>query len=196
MTTFAPTNSIDLKLERWARRCLSAPRFDHTQRVVAAAERLADRFAHDRARVRTAALAHDIDRERTPARLIASSVAWGVPIGATELRNPVLLHGPVASARLRRQFGVDDASILAAVRDHTLGGPDLDAIGWMLYVADYCEPGRSGNDSAERECILCAERLEAMVIAVTRATERRFGSLAVATRTMRERLTRGATDGE
>lgn len=196
MTTFASTNSIDRKLERWARRCLSAPRFDHTQRVVAVAERLADRFGCDRAQVRTAALAHDIDRERTPAQLVASSVAWQVPVSATELRNPVLLHGPVASARLRLRFGVDDASILAAVRHHTLGSPDLDEIGWMLYVADYCEPGRSGNDTAERERILCAERLEAMVVAVTRATERRFGTLAVPTRTMRERLTRGAIDGE
>ena len=196
MTTFASTNSINRRLELWARRHLSTSRFDHTQRVADTAERLADRFAQDPVRARTAALAHDIDRERIPAQLVAAIVDWRVPISAIERRNPVLLHGPVASARLQLRFGVADASILAAVRDHTLGSPDLDAIGWMLYVADYCEPGRSGNDAPERERILCAQRLEEMVVAVTDATERRFGTLAVPTRAMRERLARGAIDGE
>lgn len=196
MTTFASSNSINHRLELTARDRLSAGRFGHVQRVAQTAAGLADRFAQDPERVRTAALAHDIDRELSPARLIAAITDWRVPVGAVERRNPVLLHGPVAAARLRLRFGVTDLSVLTAVRHHTLGSPDLDAIGWILYVADYCEPGRNAADAAERERILQAERLEEMVIAITAAAERRFGTLATATQQMRERLARGAIHGE
>lgn len=196
MTTFASSNSINQRLELAARQRLSAGRFGHVQRVAEIATRLAQRFAQDPDRARTAALAHDIDRELAPARLIAAIADWRVPVSALERRNPMLLHGPVAAARLRLRFGVEDVSVLTAVRHHTLGSPDLDAIGWILYVADYCEPGRGSADAAEREHILQAARLEEMVIAITAAAERRFGTLASPTQRMRERLARGAMHGE
>ncbi len=57
-----------------------------------------------------------------------------------ELPGPVL-HGPAAAELLGRE-GVDDASLLRAIRFHTLGHADLDDAGRALYAADFLEPGR------------------------------------------------------
>jgi predicted HD superfamily hydrolase involved in NAD metabolism len=71
---------------------------------------------------------------------------------AAELRNLVpaefkdwpdlLLHGPAAAVRLRRE-GFDDEGILNAITFHTVGHPNLDAAGRALYLADFLEPGRN-----------------------------------------------------
>lgn len=53
-----------------------------------------------------------------------------------------ILHGPAAAERLRDE-GVDDGPLLRAISFHTLGHPDLDALGMALYAADFLEPGRS-----------------------------------------------------
>lgn len=53
-----------------------------------------------------------------------------------------LLHGPAVAERLRRD-GVADEPLLRAVTYHTIGHPDLDALGRALFVADFIEPGRS-----------------------------------------------------
>src|SRR5262245_22197407 len=57
-------------------------------------------------------------------------------------------HGPAAADRAARA-GETDRSVLDAVRHHTVGSPDWDDVGRMLYLADFLEPGR--DDDPERE---------------------------------------------
>jgi len=52
-----------------------------------------------------------------------------------------LLHGPAAAARLRNG-GVADEGLLCAITYHTVGHPDFDDAGRILYLADHLEPGR------------------------------------------------------
>lgn len=53
-----------------------------------------------------------------------------------------LLHGP-AAARHAADLGEDDHSVLDAVRWHTVGSPEWDAVGGSLFAADFLEPGRT-----------------------------------------------------
>ena len=53
-----------------------------------------------------------------------------------------VLHGPAAAARLQAE-GETRASVLEAIRWHTLGWADWDRTGRALYMADFLEPGRS-----------------------------------------------------
>jgi HD superfamily phosphohydrolase YqeK len=55
-----------------------------------------------------------------------------------------LAHGPAAADRAAAE-GVRDQGILDAVRHHTIGSPDWDDVGRMLYLADYLDPGRAGD---------------------------------------------------
>ncbi len=52
-----------------------------------------------------------------------------------------LKHGPRAAERAA-QDGETDRGVLDAVRFHSLGYAGWDAVGRMLYLADYREPGR------------------------------------------------------
>ena len=52
-----------------------------------------------------------------------------------------MLHGPAAAARLEAG-GELRASVLAAVRYHTVGCAQWDRTGRALYMADFLEPGR------------------------------------------------------
>jgi len=53
-----------------------------------------------------------------------------------------VLHGPAAAIRLARD-GETRASVLEAVRWHTVGSPTWDRTGRALFMADFLEPGRS-----------------------------------------------------
>lgn len=52
-----------------------------------------------------------------------------------------LAHGPAAADRAAAT-GEQDRGVLDAVRFHTVGSPDWDDVGRMLYLADFLEPGR------------------------------------------------------
>ena len=62
-------------------------------------------------------------------------------------------HGPAAAARLRDE-GESRASVLEAIRWHTVGSAAWDATGRALYCADFLEPGR--RVAAARRAALAA----------------------------------------
>jgi HD superfamily phosphohydrolase YqeK len=53
-------------------------------------------------------------------------------------------HG-AAAADLAARSGENDASVLTAVRYHSVGYAGWDNVGKMLYLADYLEPGRKNR---------------------------------------------------
>jgi HD superfamily phosphohydrolase YqeK len=57
-------------------------------------------------------------------------------------------HGPAAADRAAAD-GESDRGVLDAVRFHTIGSPDWDDVGRMLYLADFLEPGRELPDRAD-----------------------------------------------
>jgi len=80
-----------------------------------------------------------------------------------------LAHGPAAAARAS-SAGETDAGVLDAVRYHSVGWARWDAVGRMLYLADYLEPGRR-HDGAERRAL--AARVPADPDGVLREVVRR-----------------------
>lgn len=165
-----------------AARDLSQRRFAHVQRVVLLAGELASRFGVDREDARLAAAAHDLDREVSPGLLLARVADHAVPVTAEERRDPALLHGPVTAERLARDFGVQRPAVYEAVRHHTLGDAGLGSVFGVLYVADYCEPGRRHLEPHAREAILNADSLDRAVAACVAHAAGRFGAPADATR--------------
>jgi HD superfamily phosphohydrolase YqeK len=80
-----------------------------------------------------------------------------------------LAHGPAAAERAAAG-GEADAGVLDAVRHHSLGWAAWDAVGRMLYLADYLEPGRP-FDAGERRAL--AARVPADPMGVLREVARR-----------------------
>lgn len=117
-------------------------RYAHVLRVARLAAALARRHGVDPAQARTAGLLHDLARLYPAERLLRECAERGIPIGAFERANPVVLHAPLSAALAREWFGVDDDAVLEAIRKHTLADATMSPLDEILYLADGLEPGR------------------------------------------------------
>ncbi|MFA7565670.1 MAG: bis(5'-nucleosyl)-tetraphosphatase (symmetrical) YqeK [Alkalispirochaeta sp.] len=188
MTTSRKIHSISNDIESMLPYRVSQKRYGHIQRVVRLIEEIAARFGIDGDRARLIGLAHDMERGLPSWKSYALLSDWALEVTPLERRNPVLLHGPIASARLQRQYGVTEPAVIRAVRHHTLGSPEIDTLGLALYVADSCEPGRARPDARQRKTILSLPTLEAMVIAIIELNGIHYGPLEEPTRQLYARL--------
>jgi predicted HD superfamily hydrolase involved in NAD metabolism len=111
----------------------------HVRRVLDEALILARAWDLDPARVELATWGHDLFRAHAPEEQLRLAREAGVPVLPEDEASPVLLHGPIAAAVLRERFAVEDEDALAAVRDHTLGRPDMPLIARALLLADKVE---------------------------------------------------------
>lgn len=119
-----------MSLPPWAQ--VSADRRAHIERVVALLETWAKAMhvdAHERDRWLRAGWLHDALRD-------------------APFKDP-FAHGPAAADRAAT-MGEKDTGVLNAVRFHTVGSPDWDDVGRMLYLADFLEPGRDSDAERER----------------------------------------------
>src|SRR5690606_8681977 len=108
-------------LRERVRELVTAPRFEHIERVTSLASAIAeanDFPAEDRRRVRLAALLHDAARDLPDDRLLELAP----PANAVESEHPLVLHGRAAS-RLANDWGVVDEVVLAAIEGHVFGVP-------------------------------------------------------------------------
>lgn len=117
-------------------------RFTHTLGVAETAERLAPTCGVDPRRARLAGLLHDCAKSM-PLEEMRKLVTEELPdLDAAELETRQILHAPAGMILARDMFGVRDASILSAIRKHTVGAGDMSPMDALIYVSDFIEPGR------------------------------------------------------
>jgi len=139
-------------------------RFAHCVRVARLADRLAQHHGEDARRARVAGLLHDLARLYDAARLLQACEARGLPVGAFERRNPVVLHAPLGAALARERFGVDDPAVLSAIAKHTLAAPDMSRLDLIVYLADGLEPGRDFPERPALEALAFKDLTAAMQV--------------------------------
>lgn len=169
------------------RKTLSDARYTHSVGTAGMCRELCLRFGYDADTGYLAGLGHDLAREYPKKKLLEAVKNDCLPADDYLLRRPVLLHGIVAESVLRQRFGIREGDILEAVRHHTLGHPEMGVLGRILYVADYCEPSRSGLDNGfRRRCLGLS--LEGMVLHILEHEKTRRQPLAPVTRELYDRL--------
>lgn len=130
---------------------LPPPLRAHTERVRAVARDLARRAGLDPEKADLAAAGHDLARAMPPSALVDLARRWDIPIGPVEERLPVLLHGPVAAERLRREMGVEDPEVLDAVRWHSTLAPGVGRLARLVFLADKLDPEKTARYPFLRE---------------------------------------------
>lgn len=130
----------------------------HVQRVVEEARDLARRWDLDPDRVELAAWGHDLYRAHHPAEQLRLAAEAGLTITEADRLEPVLLHGPIAAHVLRHRFAITDDEALAAIRDHTLGAPEMPLIAKVILLADKFEPRKRRRDPVLRRIRRLARR--------------------------------------
>lgn len=134
------------------RKRFSERRWRHTLSVAQTAERLAAAFglsARDRERAITAALLHDVAKEMSRGQQRRAAR----PAEPEDGRFPALLHARAGARLAREVFGIKDAAVLRAIAVHPTGSADGSAVGRVLFVADFLEPGREQLDDEERRLL-------------------------------------------
>lgn len=144
------------KVNLYALGVLPSTRYEHSVRVAVLARELCERFGLDPYAGYLAGIGHDICKVGKNKWLTALALQDGNSLSDVEERKPALLHGRAAAVLMEKEFGVDNLSILEAVRHHTFGAVDMDDLGKIIFVSDKIEPGRTGLDPVYRAKLLAA----------------------------------------
>ena len=119
----------------------------HLRAVAALARELAERHGADPDCAEAAGWLHDWLKPAASARLKAMLKRDGVRLDAATRAIPAIWHGPAAAAAAPRAFGIRVPGVLDAVRWHSTGRRGFGALGRILFVADFCAPGRGFADA-------------------------------------------------
>jgi predicted HD superfamily hydrolase involved in NAD metabolism len=109
---------------------------DHSQRVAAAAQRLARRWGEDEASAEVAGWLHDISAIVPREHRLQMTETLGVEVIAEERIAPVLVHQKLSAVIAQEIFAVIDRSVLSAIGCHTTLKADGSALDKIVFVAD------------------------------------------------------------
>ena len=125
----------------WLEENLSAKRFAHSQGCAQAAQQLAKIFNQDEQKAYLAGLVHDCAKnfeDNTLLNIINSEIKEG--FDPSELKNPKTYHAIVGAYLIQKEFEIDDAEIISAVRNHTIGKVNMSIFDKIIFLADKIEP--------------------------------------------------------
>jgi predicted HD superfamily hydrolase involved in NAD metabolism len=137
----------------------------HIQRVEDEAARFAALHGVDEQRARLSALGHDLVRHKRGQELLDLAAEYALTPDAVERAAPILVHGQVAAAMLARDYGVQDAELLAGIDCHTTARAGMSKLEQVLFVADKVEPHKLAREADLAEVKQLAETdLDAAVL--------------------------------
>lgn len=135
----------------WLTVNVSAHRLEHILGVEQMCGQLAKRYQIEQQKAEIAGLLHDLAKFHSPSQLLSIAETAGIEIDEICLKNPHLLHADVSAVLAKEEFGVEDAEILNAISNHTLGSPQMSPLSCIVFVADALEINR--GDSPELEAM-------------------------------------------
>lgn len=134
------------ELEGRLRALLSPKRFQHSAGVARISVRLAEIHGIEAGRAWVAGMLHDGAKD-LPAGECASLLEREEPEVLIEFHDyPALWHAHAGAVLARKQFGVEDPEVLAAIRHHPTGHASFGPLGHALFIADYTEPEQRNPD--------------------------------------------------
>lgn len=121
---------------------LGKDRYQHTKLVLQAAVKLAENNKVDLKKVKTAALLHDIAKNKEKEELLelVKNSKW--KLDQLELTIFPILHAPAGAIIAEKKFAIEDKEILEAVRFHSLGHPQMGKVAEIIYAADFISADR------------------------------------------------------
>lgn len=144
-------------------------RYIHSVGVSETAERLAKIYGADVTKAKIAGLIHDAAKNLDKEEMLAECERLDVKLDKIELANTAIVHASMADKYVQREFGIDDAEILSAVRYHTTGKENMTVLEKIIYIADMVEPNRN-YDGVEKLRDLVEKNLDKACIAALAQT--------------------------
>lgn len=147
----------------WLEHHVPPARVQHILRVEQLCGELAKHHQLNIEKAKQAGLMHDLAKYFKPQQLLQIAQTEGLELDEILRAEPHLLHADVSAIVARDEFGVKDEEILEAIRNHTLGSPQMSQLSCLVYLADTLEPGRGTTPELEELRQTCFENLVAAV---------------------------------
>jgi predicted HD superfamily hydrolase involved in NAD metabolism len=138
---------------------------DHSARVAAAAQRLAEQF---NAKPQSAVMAgwlHDISAVIPQNDWINCAENWGIDILPEERQAPIVLHQKLSATLARHLFHITDPAVLSTIECHTTLRPGASCLDKVVFLADKLEwdqpgqpPYKAGLETALRDSLDAATK--------------------------------------
>ena len=138
------------KVIDWLKDNVSEHRLQHILGVEKMCEELAIHHNIDHKKAAQAGLMHDLAKFFSPPKLLDMAKKEYNEIDSVCLSNPHLLHADVSAIVARDTFNVTDKDILEAIRNHTLGNPEMSDLSCIVFIADALEPNRGNTPELEK----------------------------------------------
>ena len=138
------SNEMLSEIEAVVKEKLSEKRYLHTVAVCKAAALLTKLCLDDyENEVMAAALLHDITKEYNSREQVALINEYGIDVDEDAKKSPAVLHSFTAEAFVKRNYPeFATPRVLSAIRNHTLGAPDMSVFDQIIFLADYIEETR------------------------------------------------------
>ncbi|MEB3342062.1 bis(5'-nucleosyl)-tetraphosphatase (symmetrical) YqeK [Okeania sp.] len=137
------------KILKWLSANVPTSRIRHILRVEKMADELANYHNLNQEKAKLAGLMHDLAKYFPPESLLQISQSEGLEIDSILTVCPHLLHANVSAIVAKKEFGIEDTEILAAIANHTLGSPAMNQLSSIVFLADTLEPGRGKTHELE-----------------------------------------------
>lgn len=122
---------------------LSPDRYEHSLSVSFLCVALAMRYDYDLDKAELAGLLHDCGKRYQDNVLIEKCQQHKIELTEDELLAPAIIHAKYGAWMAKHKYDIQDEEILAAIRFHTTGCPNMTTLMKIVWLADYIEPRRS-----------------------------------------------------
>ena len=133
----------------WLADNVPASRLQHILGIEQMSVELARHYHLDVEKAAQAGLMHDLAKYFKPTILLQMAKDEGIEVDPVCEATPHLLHADVSAIVARNQFGMQDEAVLQAIRNHTLGRPEMSGLSCVVFVADTLEPSRGNTSELE-----------------------------------------------
>ncbi len=137
------SSEVVLDLENKLQQNLNPKRYLHTLGVAYLSASLAMCHGISHRDALVAGLLHDCAKNYPNEELLERCLMLKLPLSEYEQRIPDLLHAVYGAYLAKEVYGITQEDILLAIRNHTLGRPDMTRLEQIVYLADYFEPERN-----------------------------------------------------
>jgi predicted HD superfamily hydrolase involved in NAD metabolism len=164
--SFSEDRVLREKVLSWLAGQVPPPRLRHILRVEQMALQLAKHHQLDAVKAAQAGLLHDLAKYFAPEKLLAIAQAEGLSLTEVDHAQPHLIHADVSAIVARDEFYIQDPEVLAAIRNHTLGAPEMSLLSCVVFLADSLEPGRGKTPKLAQLRQVCHNNLHQAVAQV------------------------------
>ena len=136
------SNEFILSLEQKLQKVLTPKRYLHTLGVAYLSASLAMCHGISHRDALVAGLLHDCAKNLPEDDMLQQCLTMNLPLSEHEKRIPELIHAVYGSYLAKEEYKIVQEDILLAIRNHTLGRPQMSKLEQIVYLADYLEPER------------------------------------------------------